>query len=484
MALQLRPARSIDDPLPRQKRPRCYVSSSARSIGPRGPRSRLTLVVTFVLLGVLFLTSHLAQALRDTIPDHLAMWKDALPAALAATSLVGSVSASDALLYVSSYAGTITTLKLSLPDGDAAAAATLESISISEGGCGVNPSWLTLDYSKNLLFCTDEGLNEKTGSLASLSINPNGSLTSLAKLEVILGPVSLAQYGTDGDGLAAAHYSGSSVSAVAVTPEGDLQLVQNETYVLDQPGPDPSRQEAPHPHEALLDPTGAFILVPDLGADLVRVYQADASDLALTPVAPLVAAPGSGPRHGVFKVVGDKTWFYLVSELANTITGYEVTYHANKTLSFLESFVIPTHDDDRKLPEGSAVAEIWLTPDEQFLVISSRWEGSINITNFDPSNSTMIASDPLINYSINQQDGTLTKIQEFPAGGSGPRQFSMNADGSLVAVGLQADGRVVVISRDVETGMLKDIIAHANIEGEVTAAIFYDDYGKERDVPL
>ncbi|KAI0017491.1 Lactonase, 7-bladed beta-propeller-domain-containing protein [Xylariomycetidae sp. FL0641] len=203
----------------------------------------------------------------------------------------------------------------------------------------------------------------------------------------------------------------------------------------------------------------------------------------LTPVAPLVAAPGSGPRHGVFTVVRDKTYFYLVSELANTITGYAVTYNDNKTMSFDELFVIPTHGDDRELPEGTGAAEIHLSPDEKFLIVSSRWEYSMNITNFDASNSTDIASDPLIVYAIDRAaDGgaALTKVQEFPAGGAGPRQFAVNADGDLLAVGLQADGRVVLIGRDVETGMLTNFVAYADIEGEVTAAIFHEDYHSRR----
>ncbi|KAI1638102.1 YkgB protein [Biscogniauxia mediterranea] len=398
------------------------------------------------------------------------MWKGIPPAGLLSAGLVGSSSAT--LLYVSSYAGTITTLNLTLPEGDTAAA-TLETVSTSTG-CGQSPSWLTLDYSKSFLFCTDEGLTGENGGLSSLFTNSNGTLTHLSTLEVIVGPVAIAQYGVGGHGLALAQYSGSTVTAIGMTPEGGLEMVQNETYTLEQPGPNASRQEAPHPHDAILDPTASFVLVPDLGADLVRVYQANPDDLSLTDIEPLVAAPGSGPRHGVFKTVLDKTYFYLISELANTITGYDVTYNENKTLSFAELFVIPTHGEAVDLPEGTGAAEILLSPDQNFLIVSSRWENSTTIASFDSSNGT-IPSDPLITFSVDRETGNLTKLQEFPAGGQGPRQFSINAAGNLIAVGLQADGRVVIIERDVKTGLLKDFLAHANIEGEITAAIFYED---------
>jgi 6-phosphogluconolactonase (cycloisomerase 2 family) len=53
-----------------------------------------------------------------------------------------------------------------------------------------------------------------------------------------------------------------------------------------------------------------------------------------------------------------------------------------------------------------------------------------------------------------------------------PRQFSINKAGDLVTVGLQSDSRVVVIKRDVESGLLKQFIANATVAGEVTAVIF------------
>ena len=97
----------------------------------------------------------------------------------------------------------------------------------------------------------------------------------------------------------------------------------------------------------------------------MRVYQADASTLELTAIAPLEVTPGAGPRHGAFKTAYNKTYFYLATELANTIIGYEVLYNQNKTLSFSELFTIPTHGDDRELVETAAAAETLVTVSEQ-----------------------------------------------------------------------------------------------------------------------
>jgi 6-phosphogluconolactonase (cycloisomerase 2 family) len=94
------------------------------------------------------------------------------------------------------------------------------------------------------------------------------------------------------------------------------------------------------------------------------------------------------------------------------------------------------------------------------------------IPNFDSANSTQIPSDPLVTYSIDYDTGKLTLVNRAPAGGTVPRQFSINKAGTLVAVGLQGDGRVVVLQRDPATGMLGNIIAHADIAGQVNCAIF------------
>ena len=103
------------------------------------------------------------------------------------------------LLYVSSYAGTITTLNLTQsPDGT-----TLTLVATSDG-CSPNPSWLTLDSTNARLYCLDEGLDTLNGTLSSFEIQRSGALARLDKVETINGPVSAVVYGDGGRGLALA----------------------------------------------------------------------------------------------------------------------------------------------------------------------------------------------------------------------------------------------------------------------------------------
>lgn len=132
-------------------------------------------------------------------------------------------------------------------------------------------------------------------------------------------------------------------------------LTQNETYTLAAPGPVPDRQEAPHLHDAILDPTKKFLLSPDLGADLIRVFKISGG--SWTAQTPVTAVAGSGPRHGGFAVLGGNTFFYTVNELSNTITGYKVTYESGAP-SFKFLFDISTHGLGGSVPTGTKAAEL------------------------------------------------------------------------------------------------------------------------------
>lgn len=152
--------------------------------------------------------------------------------------------------------------------------------------------------------------------------------------------------------------SGSSFSTFTIADPAAIVISQNQTFSLLEPGPNPERQDAPHPHQALLDPTGSFILVPDLGADLVRIFRVDKGSLEWEVLDSLHAAPGSGPRHAAFLVSDTRAFLYLVGELSNTITGYEVIYNNDSTLDFIELFTVNTHGEGRTVPAGTSAAEI------------------------------------------------------------------------------------------------------------------------------
>ncbi|TFB03612.1 putative 6-phosphogluconolactonase [Trichoderma ghanense] len=390
-----------------------------------------------------------------------------LQKSLVSTLLCAGNLASASLVYVSSYSQTVTTLNYT--HGQNTGIQKLNPVAVSQG-CSDNPSWLTLDATDSILYCINEGLNTPNGALTAFKTSASGSLQQLGQSSTPNGPVSGVVFGNNRHGLALAHYGGSAFTTWDVSNPNSLKLLQTKTYKLTGPPARPDRQDAPHPHEAVLDPTGKFLLVPDLGMDLIHLYSFDPNTLALKDITPLSVKPGSGPRHLTFVVKGIKTFAYLVTELGNTIIGYDVTY-PNGQIKLSEIFNIPSHGAGPAEPSSYAAAEVVVSPDSNYLIVSSRAENSTSIPDFDDP-SRVIPSDPLINFRINPTTGQLQLLQVVPAGGQFPRQFSINKEGNLLAVGLQDDGRVVFVDRSPETGLLGGFVAYADIEGQITAAIF------------
>ncbi|KAG5999327.1 hypothetical protein E4U21_007064 [Claviceps maximensis] len=383
------------------------------------------------------------------------------------------------LLYVSSYAGTLTTLNLSetcsygCKEASTTRGVPLLRTMSSKNGCAGSPSWLTLDPAESVLYCIDEGLNSDNGSLSSFATSAHGDLKRLDKVKTLGGPVSGVLYGHGRKGLAVAHYSPGALTTWDISDPTSLSLIQSEKYRIAHVGPVPERQGASHAHQTFLDPTGSFILVSDLGADKIHVYAVPKStvDLKLKALSPISVKPGSGPRHITFASRDGKTFMYLVTELANTIIGYQVSY-ASASIQFRELFTIGTHGAKKPVPKGAAAAEIAVSPDAKYLIVSSRNESAFSIPNFDPKNSTKIVSDSLINFSIDAKTGNLTRIQQVASGGRFPRHFSINRAGTLLAVGQQTDGRVVLINRDVDSGRLGSFAAYADVAGAITSVVF------------
>ena len=128
----------------------------------------------------------------------------------------------------------------------------------------------------------------------------------------------------------------------------------------------------------------------------------------------------------------------------------------------------------RTTPEGAAAAEALLSPDKKYLLTSSRNTTLFEIPNFNPAIATKIPSDALQVWKIDQETGKLAFEQSAPAGGSFPRHFSVNKKGTLVAVGLQLDERVVIVERDVASGEFGKFVAEIDIPGQVTSVIWDD----------
>jgi len=70
--------------------------------------------------------------------------------------------------------------------------------------------------------------------------------------------------------------------------------------------------------------------------------------------------------------------------------------------------------------------------------------------------------DSIVSYKISLSDGTLTEQPLVPAYGAFPRQFAINNAGTLLAMGLQNSGNLVILGRNWTSGLWDHEVA--NIE--------------------
>ncbi|KAE8369959.1 Lactonase, 7-bladed beta-propeller-domain-containing protein [Aspergillus caelatus] len=372
-------------------------------------------------------------------------------------------------LYAASYAGHVTSLSLS-PSGERYELRTLSQ----NNDCGPSPSWLMLDGHNEILYCLDEGVDHHNGTVTSLKINLDGSFTKVGQLQTLVGPVASAFYTTaHGSGhkfLVVAHYSGSAVTTYSVDPiSGHFNHSQSFTFAMAAPGPIPERQDAPHPHGVVVDPSGRFVLVPDLGADLVRIFRIYPTTGQLEEQQPLAVAPGSGPRHAVFWVPQNTNLtrlrhvrFFLVSELDNYLRGYDVTYPNNGTLLFTKFYEGNTYGGSTP-PTGSKAAGIAISPQNDRLVISNR-----NDNSFGPGNDS-IAIFSLVKQS---QTPAVSFLGLYPSFGSFPRHFDISSKDGMMAIAQQNSHKVVVAKWGMKDGTLGSVLIEQPLDGEIPAVIW------------
>lgn len=213
-------------------------------------------------------------------------------------------------------------------------------------------------------------------------------------------------------------------------------------------GPVASRQDEPHPHSVTPDPTGKFIIAPDLGADLIRIFSIDAATGYLKTCPAAVASPGDGPRHGAFWISpSGATTLYVANELGNSVAAWDVTYpSAGGCLGLQQTQALSAYPQGHLAPNGSKSAEIQVAGD--FVYLSNRNDQTFGTK-----------QDSAATYSIDPATGNLTFVDLTNTYGYYPRSFSINKAGDMVAFAGQTTSTLAIVARDTATGRLGPLIA-------------------------
>ncbi|WP_340682209.1 lactonase family protein [Amycolatopsis coloradensis] len=175
-----------------------------------------------------------------------------------------------------------------------------------------SPSWLTPHPALPVLYAVNETAE---GAITAVAVAADGTLSALNSLPTGgADPCHLAVT-PDGRYLLCANYSGGSLAAFALGPDG-VPTVRTALVRHEGSGPDTERQETAHVHMAVVDETGTLVSAVDLGTDEIRGYRLG-EEGELIPLSVSTLPAGTGPRQLVRRPGTNHA--YVVGELAASL---------------------------------------------------------------------------------------------------------------------------------------------------------------------
>ena len=365
------------------------------------------------------------------------------------TALMGLCLLSQVLgakLLVTHFSGPLYTL-------DFNANAKSLKVSSQTKGCGQIPTWLHLDKDSRTVYCFDESWYG-SGVLSQYTLKSDSSLSLVASAATPGNSVHGSLYGgKDGKGfVVTSEYSPSTITTYKLPITAQSKPIQTLQFTMAAPGPRPDRQDKPHPHAAFTDPSGKFLVVPDLGADLTRIFKIDANSGKLSDCPAIASLPADGPRHGVFrKNAAGALKYYTLNEISSSVGVYDVTYPSSSSgcLSLKLVQTLSNYGPGKTGLTTEKSAEIRISGD--YLYATNR-----NDQTFGKE------QDSIAIFKIGA-DGKLAFQELTNAYGYYPRSFSINKEGTYAAIGGQTTANVAIVKRDGATGKLGPLVANINI---------------------
>lgn len=315
-----------------------------------------------------------------------------------------------------------------------------------------NPSWIAVSPTHpNQLYTLDE--DASTTYLFHLDLASN-RLTKVAESGDGSKGVCHLAFNKQGTLLLGSSWASGTIDVWNTEGEGEnhslelVRTIQSKNPVLDA-------GTVARAHQAVLDPTGRFFVVNDLGTDSLLVLDALAPLVAIVNRVPVPV--GSGPRHGVFYPAGQEgpaTHYLLLCETSNRVIVFTVRYVDEKMeLAPLASY--STFMPDDASPERvsfAAAGEIVLSRDGKHVYASNRLTTS--------PTETIAHFRVLSGEECTSEGGlALELVGETSTRGKHPRMFSLSRSGRELFVGNQEGEWAVVVLRIRDDGTLEDVPA-------------------------
>ena len=290
-----------------------------------------------------------------------------------------------------------------------------------------NPTFLVLRPRERFVYAVNE---VSQGTVSSFSFDKKSmKMQELSKVSSKGGGTTHIALDHSGRCVFAANYGGGSVASFQANSSGQLS---DAVSFLQYSADEEKHERKPHAHRVTVSPDNRFLLVNDLGLDVIHVYRLDPSTAKLTPHDPPLwrAKIGYGPRALQFHANGRVA--YCVNELKPTVNvlGWDS-----------ERGVLTTLQDISLVPEDyngkAAPSDIVFDRKMSFAYVASRLD------------------DFMATFAVSP-DGKLTMIGKTSCGGKRPRHLAVDQTDRWLLIANQDTDTIAVFARDSKTGKLAD----------------------------
>lgn len=299
-----------------------------------------------------------------------------------------------------------------------------------------NPSFLTIHPTLDVLYACSEVRRDgkrEAAQLMAYKFGSDGKLTALGGQPS--GGNGPCYVSTDATGKVAlvANYGSGSIASLPIAADGTLGAL---TTNIQHAGKsiNPGRQEGPHAHCILTDPSNRYVCAVDLGLDQVLVYQLNVAQATLTPSPSgnYHAKPGTGPRHIAFHPNGKN--LFIIHELGNVLVAAQWDSSQGKIAELASASTLPND-----FSGDSSTAEVLVHPSGKFVYGSNRGHDSIAVFAFD------------------EKAGRLTSVAHTSTGGKTPRNFRIDPSGNYLLAANQSSDSIVAFKIDLASGKLTQV---------------------------
>ncbi|WP_172194363.1 lactonase family protein [Saccharibacillus qingshengii] len=288
-----------------------------------------------------------------------------------------------------------------------------------------NPTFLNVDVEHSHIYAIGEVETEggKSGEVMMIHFDENGTLTRFNRTITTPNTTCHVQRDSENRFLVVSSYHGGMAGLVSLKENGHVGELLDVSAHRSEDG------AAPHVHSAFFSPDEKFVLVQDLGLDLIRTYSIDREAGKLVAQGDTRTAKGAGPRHLAFHPGGK--FAFVINELNSTIASYR---YGTDNGSLGEIEVVPTLPADYTGENGCS--EITVSADGRFVYGANRGHDSIVV------------------YAFDEAQEKLTLVQHISTEGGHPRHFALIPSGSHLLAANRDANNIAVFQVDQASGRL------------------------------